>query len=176
MHKSKDEIVTELRSSFQQLDKVGNAVSRESFNISKEGKWTAAENIRHLVTGTKITSMAFNLPKFVHIILYGRHKHPSHTYTKVVDNYHKKLDQGAKAFGVYVPKKIDYNQQELTLRLAAEGNKLIEAINKKWSETQLDHYRVKHPILGLLTMRELAYFTIYHNAHHLATIEKYYLS
>jgi uncharacterized damage-inducible protein DinB len=51
----------------------------------------------------------------------------------------------------------------------------VSAIRQKWTEEQLDNYCVAHPILGKLTMRELAYFTIYHNIHHMETIRKYYL-
>ena len=55
------------------------------------------------------------------------------------------------------------------------GKKLLNALSQKWSDEQLDHFQISHPILGLLTIRELAYFTIYHNGHHLETIRKYYL-
>ena len=81
---------------------------------------------------------------------------------------------GAKASGVYIPAKTDYRKDELMENFRKEGEKLIAVITEKWKDEQLDHYQVKHPILGLLTMRELAYFTIYHNGHHLGTIRKYY--
>jgi hypothetical protein len=116
------------------------------------------------------------LPKFLHVLLYGRPGRTSHGYTKVVDNYHKKLEAGAIATGVYVPKRADYKKDELTARLDSEGQKLISAIDRKWKDEQLDRFQVAHPILGLLTARELAYFTIYHNGHHLNTIRKNYLS
>jgi len=65
---------------------------------------------------------------------------------------------------------------KLIIRLyVKDGNKLVDAIDQKWTEEQLDNYCVAHPILGKLTMRELAYFTIYHNIHHMETIRKYYL-
>ncbi len=36
-----------------------------------------------------------------------------------------------------------------------------------WSEAALDRYRLPHPLLGKLTVREMLFFTLYHNAHHL---------
>jgi hypothetical protein len=173
--KSKEQIVEELGQSFQSLCEAGKAVSDEDFNLSKNNKWTPAENLQHLVKATKMTSLAFTLPKFFHVLIYGKPARTSHPYSKIVDNYHKKLDAGATATGVYVPKKADYKKEELTTRLDSEGQKLIRAINRKWKEEQLDRFQVGHPILGLLTARELAYFTIYHNGHHLDTIRNNYL-
>jgi hypothetical protein len=176
MIKSKEEIVAELIGSFHSLCEAGRAVSDGDFNVSKNNKWTAAENLQHLVRATKMTSLAFTLPKFLHVLLYGKPARTSHGYNKIVDNYHKKLEGGATATGVYVPKKADYKKEELTGKLDGEGQKLISAIEKKWNDEQLDRYQVAHPILGLLTARELAYFTIYHNSHHLETIRKHYLN
>ncbi len=176
MIKSKDQIITELGESFNSLCSAGMSVSDDKFNVSSENKWTAAENIQHLVNATKMTSLAFKLPKFLHVVLYGKPQRASHGFTKVVDNYHKKLEGGAQATGLYVPRKADYKKEMLTDKLNAEGKKLVQALSEKWSDEQLDQYQIAHPILGLLTVRELAYFTIYHNSHHLETIRKHYLS
>ena len=175
MQKSKPEIISELKNSFDLLHQTGNAVPDELFNISKENKWTAAENIEHIARATKMTSLAFTLPKFLHVLLYSTPNRTSHGYTKLVHNYEKKLENGAQATGVYVPKKTDYNKPELLNKLKKNGDKLTSALSTKWTDEQLDRYQVSHPILGLLTVRELAYFTIYHNGHHLETIKKYYL-
>jgi len=50
-------------------------------------------------------------------------------------------------------------------------DKLIIAIEKKSTDTQLDQYIAPHPLLGKITLRELGYFTIYHTQHHLAIIK-----
>ena len=175
MRKSKEEIIHELEESFDTLINVSLTVKDEHFNISKENKWTAAENIAHLVQATKMTSLAFTLPKFMHVVLYGKPNRTSHGFGKIVDNYHNKLRAGAVATGVYVPKKNNFKKEQLNAKLKNEGKKLLEALSKKWTDEQLDRYQISHPILGLLTVRELAYFTIYHNGHHCETIKKHYL-
>lgn len=174
MRKSKEEIVAALTESFQQLDLLCGSIDRPLFNVSKEGKWTPAENFQHLVTATRMTSLAFSLPKLMPRLLYGKPKRTSHGYSKVVDNYQRKLNQGAQASGAYVPKKINYEQARLQHQLTKEGERLVRLITTKWSDEQLDAYQVAHPILGLLTLRELAYFTIYHNGHHAEILRKYY--
>ncbi len=175
MRKSKSEIIVELNDSFDLLISTSSSVQNELFNVSRENKWTAAGNIAHLVNATKMTSLAFKLPKFLPVLLYGKPKRTSHGYIKIVDNYEKKLVGGAMATGLYVPKKTNYEQEKLNGKLKMEGDTLIQSISKKWSDEQLDQYQISHPILGLLTARELAYFTIYHNTHHQETIRKLYL-
>lgn len=36
-----------------------------------------------------------------------------------------------------------------------------------WAERALDRYRLPRPALGTLTMREMRYFTLYHELHHM---------
>jgi DinB superfamily len=175
VQKSKPVILSELQTSFEVLYKTANLVPDGLFNTSKENKWTPAENISHLVTATKMTSLPFTLPKFVPALLYGKSNGKSRTYDEVVNTYKSKLAGGAKASGVYIPKKTNYEREKLGKQILKEGEKLVNAIDSKWTEEQLDTYRVAHPILGKLTLRELAYFTIYHNIHHTEIIRKYYL-
>ncbi len=104
------------------------------------------------------------------VLLYGKGPGKSSTYEEVVSAYESKLAGGAKASGVYVPKRTNYDRDKLCTQILNEGNKLAQVIEQNWTEEQLDNYQVKHPILGKLTMRELAYFTIYHNVHHMETI------
>ena len=40
----------------------------------------------------------------------------------------------------------------------------------RWNEADLDRYRMPHPLLGLLTVREMLQFTVYHTAHHLSRV------
>ncbi len=176
MKKNKQEIIVELRDSFRVLKETSAAVDSTLYNTSKNDKWTAAENIAHLVSATRMTAIPFMLPKFVPVLLYGKPNRTSHGYTKIVDNYIHKLEHGAKASGVYIPKKVNYTQASLHDKLNAQAEKLLSALESKWTDEQLDHYQISHPILGLLTLRELAYFTIYHNGHHTELIRKYYLT
>jgi hypothetical protein len=40
-----------------------------------------------------------------------------------------------------------------------------------WSEIDLDRYRLPHPLLGKLTVREMLFFTLQHLAHHASKVE-----
>jgi hypothetical protein len=41
-----------------------------------------------------------------------------------------------------------------------------------WREADLDRYRLPHPLLGKLTLREMLFFTLYHNYHHVRNVAK----
>ena len=60
----------------------------------------------------------------------------------------------------------------LIRRYEKEKNKLIKRV-QQYDENALDHYILPHPLLGKLTMREMLFFTIHHNFHHLHLIRKY---
>jgi hypothetical protein len=39
-----------------------------------------------------------------------------------------------------------------------------------WGERGLERLRLPHPALGLLTVREMLFFTLYHNLHHVLNV------
>ncbi len=41
-----------------------------------------------------------------------------------------------------------------------------------WSETSLDRYRLPHPLLGRLTVREMLFFTLGHGLHHARNVAR----
>ena len=42
----------------------------------------------------------------------------------------------------------------------------------RWSEGALERYRLRHPVLGKLTLREFGFFTLLHNVHHVHVAER----
>lgn len=43
---------------------------------------------------------------------------------------------------------------------------------ENWSEADLDRYRLPHPLLGKLTVRDMLLFTVQHLAHHASKVEE----
>jgi uncharacterized damage-inducible protein DinB len=91
-----------------------------------------------------------------------------------VNKYKMKLQQGGRASGRFIPKMISpqTGKENLLRSFAASMTKLNTAIEKKWTDPQLDQYIAPHPLLGKITLRELAFFTIYHTQHHLSIINE----
>ncbi len=42
----------------------------------------------------------------------------------------------------------------------------LVSVAEKWTEDDLDRFLLPHPLIGKLTIREMLFFTIYHNLRH----------
>jgi uncharacterized damage-inducible protein DinB len=111
------------------------------------------------------------LPKFLLTIRFGSRNRPERTYDDLVAKYHEKLEAGGQASSAFIPPNIEIEQKDQLLpHYEAEKIRLIKVL-QKWSEKQLSTNIAPHPLLGKCTVRELLYFTIYHNYHHLDSIK-----
>jgi len=46
----------------------------------------------------------------------------------------------------------------------------LDAVLERWDDKRLDRYQLPHPVLGKLTVREMLFFTLYHNKHHASRV------
>lgn len=142
----------------------------EFFQPPPDGGWSPAENVEHLIKTTVPVTRALSMPRIVLRLLFGRARIPSRTFFEVRAAYRAVLADGAQA-GSYGPKArapIDDEaaaRQRLLNRWQTLLPQLTEAIGG-WSEASLDRYRLPHPLLGKLTLREMLFFTLYHVSHH----------
>jgi len=146
----------------------------EAVMFSKPGdKWSVAENIRHLVISTNMTSLAYRLPRFVVKWMAGTPNRTSRSFDEVKEKYYRKLSEGGRASARFVPKPIEirYGKQKLLNEWEKATCKYVNALTKNRTEADLDNYLVRHPLLGRITLRELCYFTIFHTQHHLNSIQ-----
>lgn len=150
------------------------ASNNDTFFSQPVGKWSIAQNVIHLITSTRLTSLAFRLPKFIVRIYGGTPNRTSHTYDELVEKYKLKLQQGGKASGAFIPKPVPASagKENIVAAFEAKMNGLIAAIENNWKDHQLDQYQAPHPLLGKITLRELCFFTIYHTYHHLVIIKE----
>ena len=143
------------------------------FRQPKE-KWSIAQNVNHLTISANTTRLAFSLPKFIIRLYAGKPNRPSRSYDGLVSKYKMKLQQGGRASGRFIPEIISprAGKENLLQSFITSMDKLIDSVEKKWADLQLDHYLAPHPLLGKITLRELCYFTIYHTRHHLSIINE----
>jgi hypothetical protein len=169
---NKEQIAELLRNNhakfIQQIQQLNDA----DLLFAPEGKWTAAQQLDHIVKSVSPVNMAIGLPKFILKWKFGVANRPSKTYEALVEKYSRKLQEGGKASGRFVPEPIGADAKE---RLIATLTKLVNQLahrTEKYSEEALDKYILPHPLLGRLTLREMLYFTAYHVEHHGELIRK----
>ncbi len=170
-HLSKEQIIAASQAIFTAFTTACEAVDENIFfERPAENKWSVGENVQHLITSTNITTLAYTLPGFIVRWIGGTPNRKSRSYEELVEKYKVKLSQGGRASGRFVPKRIKGTKKELLAKWNREAAKFIAAIHKDNTESKLDNYLARHPLLGRITLRELCYFTIYHTEHHLNII------
>jgi hypothetical protein len=163
---NKQEIIAKLIENHRNFAEFVAGLNERDFMFAPADKWTAGQQLDHILRGVAPVKTALTLPKFVPGLLFGKADRESTDYETLVRNYQDKLAAGGKASGRFVPPEIGFDER------ARLKNKLLETVaelNKKvakFSEAQLDEFVLPHPLLGKLTIREMLYFTIYHAAHH----------
>lgn len=138
--------------------------------------WSPADNLRHLIKSTTPVTKGLSLPRLALRVLFGSARTPSASYVELRDRYRAVLANGATA-GRFAPKAArvpsDHAawQRELVGKCRDSVSNLRQAA-ARWSDADLDIYRLPHPLLGKLTLREMLFFTLYHFAHHQANVVK----
>jgi hypothetical protein len=164
----KEEITAKLIENKNTILEIVKQSTEEVFNISKNGKWSQAGHIEHLIKSTSPLNQLFSLPKIFMKFKWGKATRESRNYEALVKKYNDKL--AAKPFTGENPFGPDKNKQlpkeELLLKLSKNYEKLAKKINKNWNEESLEQYVIPHPLLGKLTVREMMMFTVYHTEHH----------
>jgi hypothetical protein len=162
----KHNLIKKLSENHQEFIACVDQLSPEEFSASKNEKWTAGQQLEHIYLSVKPVGLGFSLPKFLLKLIWGKSNREGRSYDALIERYQARLENGGKASGPFVPKKVDQNQgQKLKENLKNEVVKLCLSI-EKISEEDLDYYVLPHPLLGKLTLREMLYFTIYHVKHH----------
>jgi len=148
------------------IDFIGS-LEEDALQKAIPGKWNAAQQMEHVYLCLRPIVLAFRLPKFMPKLLFGKANRESKSYEVLVQAYQNKLQQGGKAPEVFVPKS------PATLRATQKRIQQVQGLVKtlvlqidKHSESELDQIILPHPLLGKLTLREMASFAAYHVAHH----------
>jgi hypothetical protein len=164
------DITTLLHTNFDAFADFITTLSDHRFTVSPEGKWSAGQQLDHLLRATKPVNKALNLPKLA-LRIYGRPKATSRPYEALVADYRQLLSNGAPAVRECIPGIVEAPQRAALLKqFQLQKDKLIAKVNS-WDEATLDQYQLPHPLLGKITVREMLYFTAYHTAHHLHDLQ-----
>lgn len=164
------EIVRELRALHERSRELWSGFSTTEFFFPLGDAWSPADNVRHLLKSNRPVLRALGTPKALLLIRFGAGLRASKTYSEVRERYLGRLAAGVTA-GRFAPRPLGSSDQteeqrgSLMSALDQVSNDLTDAVSG-WGEWQLDRLRLPHPALGRLTVREMLFFTLYHNLHH----------
>lgn len=171
---SKSEIVQQLENVSKEFSIFCSKISVDRFFLHPIEKWSVAQNVTHLITSANMTRLIYRLPKFMVRLYSGKPNRTSRSYDELVAKYKLKLELGGRASGRFIAKPVSQKKgKESILHTFDKAmEKLVNTIQTKWDDAQLDQYLAPHPLLGKITLRELCYFTIYHTEHHLTIVKE----
>ncbi len=138
-----------------------------------EQKWTAAEQLAHIVLCTAPLVKVFCADKEMIAQNFGHAKQPGMTSKALQEYYTEKLKQGGKAPERYVPERGIPEAKDILITDLQKMIKTLCTAIGSFSEAELDTLCIPHPLLGTLTLREILYNTIHHVEHHKAQIRQH---
>ncbi|MBX3046378.1 MAG: DinB family protein [Anaerolineales bacterium] len=132
--------------------------------------WSPAENLGHLSKSVRAATLGLRVPQAVSGLIWGAAA-ASRRYPQLIAEYKDKLETGAQSPPEFVAEMdmptgdLAAAKQAVLQRWQQSAAKLESAL-AGWKDEDLDKARLPHPVLGKLTVRELVFFTLYHNLHH----------
>ncbi|MCW3124161.1 MAG: hypothetical protein JWQ38_3653, partial [Flavipsychrobacter sp.] len=141
-------------------------LTAEEYSFSKHGKWTAGQQLQHIVLCVKPLVQVFGMDTQVIAEAFGQTDEKGRTYEILLNDNTTKLKEGGKAPERYVPEATSPGQ---SADLCGVLTKLVQELSSKielFSEDELDSLLIPHPLLGKISLREMLYNAIYHVTHH----------
>lgn len=159
-----------LKREHQRITDVVQSISDDRFYDAPPGKWTSVQHLKHVQLCMEPSiRLLSDKPKFVSK-LFGETKEGSRSYESISLLYQNGLVPGIVSPERFVPDMISLDDKEKTLIDFMHKVGLLADTLDLYAEEELDQYLIPHPLLGLITLREMMHFYTYHAAHHINRI------
>lgn len=168
------EIATALRAVHDESVAYWRTFSTPDFLAPIGTAWSPADNVRHLTKSVRPVSAGLRLPRWVLRLAFGRVTGVSRSYAESREMYRARLAEGVSA-GRFSPSARppaadpEAERARVMTYHAAAIDEMVRIVGR-WPEDALDRIRLPHPALGRLTVREMLFFTVYHNRHHVEVV------
>lgn len=168
---TKPELLAALIDSNQRAEKWFSAIPAKDFFTRQGDAWSPSDNVDHLIRAVKPIAKALKLPKFTIQAMFGKPAKPSMSYEELCKVYRDEIARGAQASGRFLPNQESpvedaQARKQALLEQWSKANAELLSVVEKWDLEEMDRYLLPHPLIGKLTIREMIFFTIYHNLRH----------
>ena len=136
--------------------------------------WSPGDHVRHLTKSMRALNRGLKLPVVVLWWKFGRAREPSRSYDAIVQAYRTRLETFDGRSNPFAPAAMAGRDPEEwraeVMRFHEVAVRELVGHTRRYDEAALDKYRVPHPLLGKLTLREMFFFMLYHNLHHVRLV------
>lgn len=163
---NKTEIKNSLEKRYSTFADYINGLSNDEFLFAYQSKWTAGQQLKHIVLCVNPLVKVFGMPNTMIEQNFGTTDARGRTYDELLADYLEKLHHGGKAPNPFMPEIVSENEKSELLKTLST---LIETLNTEidiFTEKELDTLRIPHPLLGNISLREMLYNAIYHVEYH----------
>jgi hypothetical protein len=167
---TREQLAAELLHQHRSFANFVASLDQNRYAYAPPGKWNAGAQLDHLIRSVRPLVLAYRLPVWLPGLLFGPSKNGSAAFADIARRYEAQLKAGAKATGAYIPKGIPFADRQRGLEALLEAAERVAGMIRRMPEATLDRYRLPHPLIGKLSYREMAYFTIHHVGHHEASL------
>jgi hypothetical protein len=146
-----------------------------SFFLPHGEHWSAADHVRHLTRSMAPILPVLRVPRLALRVAFGAPTEPPRSLEQIGSVYMAALDAGGTAGRFAPPPEKGARDQVRRDRIMDTHSETLRGLTQameRWSEAELDAYRLPHPLLGRLSVREMMFFTLVHNRHHVAVAER----
>lgn len=152
-----------------------DAFETDAFFREIGSSWSPAETVRHLNKSTRPVVKALGMPKILLRFMFGKPRRASMTYDDLQTRYRQLLAEGGQA-GRFAPSR-QSNADLAAWRETIMGDfvrvhRELRKMLARWPDRKLDRLLLPHPLLGKLTVREMLFFTLYHQRHHMDVVRR----
>ncbi len=144
-------------------------LTEQEFNYHSEGKWSAGQQLQHLLLTIQPFSTVLIRKDFI-LDKFGPINRAIWDEQTVFKHY---LSSSRKAPEQFIPDDYVFFETKKELMAAVLKNvKNIQELLLSFSDAELDTLTLPHPLVGRLTIREMFYLMSYHPLHHLKQIKE----
>ena len=170
---TQSEIVAELNKAFDALAETALTMDATAYAaVPHADKWSAAGHFEHIMLSNAASATALKQPA-IFFAQFGELDREALGYQALKSLYQEKSKRVVlRPSSKYSPKAGETkSKEELLTSWKMVQTKLNERLGK-WSDEDLEKAVLPHPAVGLMTMKEMMLFTIYHTWHHIDGMEK----
>ena len=172
---NKQSLSFEIDRVFTEIKSYMLTISPEDYYTHAFGGWSVAENISHIILVNNLVTILFSMPRFLFSTFIGVNQPKrSKEVSQLFIEYHSalKTPRDSGIFSPWIERKPGNPEKKMKASLnnfMKSGRYLADAIHS-WKEEHLDYYLTLHPVMGAVTLREMAYLTVLHCLHHTSKV------